>query len=112
MTMRLAPGSRAGFSGVATSHGGAQYRYDEWCRAHREYRRRAVRARIGVAGLVADRDDHTGAARDFGGGFLSAAFEAAIETKPFPGFRKLVSAPTIWHSVFPRLSSDRRLDDL
>jgi hypothetical protein len=46
---------------------------------------------------VAYRDDHIGAARDFHGGFLSAAFEAAVETKPCPGFGKLVSAPTIWH---------------
>ena len=61
------------------------------------------RSTVGVAGLVAYRGDHTGAARDFCGGFLFAAFEAAVETKPCPGFGKLVPAPTIWHSVFPRL---------
>src|SRR5882724_4032093 len=72
--------------------------------------RRLIRAQIGVAGLMAYRGDHTAAARDFCGGFLFAAFEAAVETKPRPGFGELVSAPTIWHSVFPRLS--RRIGDL
>ena len=46
--------------------------------------------------------DHTGAARDFCRRFLFAAFEAAVEPKPRPGFGKLVPTPTIWHSVFTR----------
>ena len=62
---------------------------------------RLVRAQIGVAGLVAYRGDHTGAARDFGGRFFCAAFETTVETKSCPGFGKLSSTPTIWHSVYP-----------
>src|SRR6266446_930715 len=73
---------------------------------------RLIRAQIGVAGLVAYRGDHQGAAGDFRGGFLLAAFEAAVETKPRPGFGKLVPTATIWHLVLPRLPSDRRVDDL
>jgi hypothetical protein len=55
---------------------------------------------------VAYRGDHTGAARDFRGGFLFAAVEAVVETKSRSSFGKLVSALAIWHSVFSRLWSD------
>jgi hypothetical protein len=66
--------------------------------------RRLIRAQIGVAGFVAYRNDHPGAARDFCRRFFFAAFEAVVEAKPCPGFGKLGSTATIWHSVFSRLS--------
>jgi hypothetical protein len=61
-----------------------------------------IRAEIGVAGFMAYRRNHPGAARDLCCGFVLAAFEAAVEPKPRPGFGKLVPTPTIWHSVFTR----------
>ena len=59
--------------------------------------RRLIRAEVGVAGLVAYRDDHTRAARDFCRGFLFAAFEAAIETEPRPCLGERLAAPANRH---------------
>src|SRR6516165_11414416 len=60
--------------------------------------RRAVRAQIGVAGFVADRDDHMGAAGGLCRGFAPAAFETAIKAEPRPCFRELIAATAIRHS--------------
>jgi hypothetical protein len=57
----------------------------------------AIRSQIGIAGFVAYRDDHTGAAGSLCGGFVPAACETAIEAEPRPRFGELAAAPAIRH---------------
>ena len=61
--------------------------------------RRPIGSQIAVAGFVAYRDNHAGAARSLGCGLVPAAFETALEAEPCPRFGELVAAPTMGHSV-------------
>src|SRR5271166_910014 len=61
--------------------------------------RRPIRSQIGIAGFVAYRDEHTGAAGGLCGGFVPAAFETAIEAEACPRLREVVAATAIRHST-------------
>jgi len=61
--------------------------------------RRLIGSQIGVAGFVAYRDNHAGAARSLGCGLVPAAFETALEAEPCPRFGELVAATAMGHSA-------------
>src|SRR5215472_5187650 len=66
--------------------------------------RRAIRTQISVAGFVADRRDHLGAASNLCSGRLFPALETAVETQLRAGVGVFVTAATIRHYRGSRLT--------
>ena len=60
-----------------------------------------VRAKIGIAGLVADRNDHPGTPGDLCGSLGPTALEAAVEAELRPLLRVLTATATKRHSIIP-----------
>src|SRR5215472_12264409 len=68
--------------------------------------RRAIRTQISVAGFVADRRDHLGAAINLRSGLLFPAFETAVESQPRAGVGVFVTAAAIRHYRGLRLTAE------
>src|SRR5215472_760318 len=68
--------------------------------------RRAIRTQISVAGFVADRRDHLGAAINLRSGLLFPAFETAVESQLRAGVGVFVTAAAIRHYRGLRLTAE------